>query len=360
VYFLMAAVDNPDVPPARAENGGTSFDELAQDARINTLEDARMTLRLGVHRTASVDRRRRVVLSVVGWVILTACGPNGPPAAPLTDVPVGTNEPTFDAATATMVYQDNMDQYTDLAAMGASTQSTPRIVPEDSPAYNGHSVDPSLNKIVAGRSGNALRMAYSGRNQDGASFMTINMPSTPINSTNYFSYYARVTFSQPLQSQFAVKWFMIWHWNDSNTRTQFNTHDHLPCPSAQHDTYWQVWDQAETRCQGNQPIGPHFEDIVNDNKWHRFTYAFRPNTSKGSRDGFARMWVDGQKIIDVSAATVGVTPSGGEKPWCDWDDVDNLVANDRAAFMWWGGVQTSYETAPWTYDIDDFSWWIAK
>jgi hypothetical protein len=169
-----------------------------------------------------------------------------------------------------------------------------------------------------------------------------------------------VTFSQPLQSQLAVKWFMIWHWNDSDTRTQFNTHDHLPCPSSKHDTYWQVWDQAETRCQGNQPIGPHFEDIINDNQWHRFTYAFRPNSSKGSRDGFARMWVDGVKIIDVSAVTVGVTPPGGEKPWCDWDDVDNLVANDRVAFLWWGGVQTSYETAPWTYDIDDFSWWIGK
>lgn len=320
-----------------------------------------MTIVRPLVRRLSVHRPRRVNVSLVVWLLLTACGSGGPPAAPLTDVPLGTNEPVFDATTSTMVYQDNMDQYTDLAAMGAGPSgSSPRIVPEDSPVNNGHPVDASRNKIVPGRSGNALRMAYTGRNQDGASFMTMNMPATPLNSTNYFSYYARVTFSQPLQSQLAVKWFMIWHWNDSDTRTQFNTHDHLPCPSSKHDTYWQVWDQAETRCQGNQPIGPHFEDIINDNQWHRFTYAFRPNSSKGSRDGFARMWVDGVKIIDVSAVTVGVTPPGGEKPWCDWDDVDNLVANDRVAFLWWGGVQTSYETAPWTYDIDDFSWWIGK
>jgi hypothetical protein len=166
-----------------------------------------------------------------------------------------------------------------------------------------------------------------------------------------------VTFSQPLTSPLAVKWFMAWHKEDQQFRTQWGTHDHLPCAGLNgHDTYWGMWDQAETTCQGYQPVGPYFTDVV-DGQWHRFTYQFRPNTARGSRDGFARMWIDGVKIVDVSAATIGVTPPGGEKPWCVAEEVDALVSNDTVSFLWWGGVQTSYATAPWTYDIDDFSWW---
>jgi hypothetical protein len=154
----------------------------------------------------------------------------------------------------------------------------------------------------------------------------------------------------------AVKWFEAWH-NSGKDRVQWNTHDHLPCPTTGgHNTWWQVYDQSrETNCQGNQPVSPFFDQVA-DGQWHRFTYQYRPNTSAGSRDGIARMWIDGVKIIDISAATIGVTPPGGLKPWCDAKDVDSLAVNDGISYLFFGSTETT--TAPaWTYDIDDLQWW---
>jgi hypothetical protein len=303
-------------------------------------------------------------LSIVGAGSYTlgfsASGLTGATSSTITVSAAVSDEPVFVAGTNTMVYQDNMDAYTDATSMGTAPQGTvARIVPHPSPVTVSRPVDVTANQVITpGRNGNgkALRMSNSGADQTGSNFMTVNNTPTANNTTHYLQYWARVHFSSPLQSPVAVKWFMAWHRQSSSTRTQWNTHDHLPCPSGYRETYWQVWDQLETTCQGNQPVGPYFEDVI-DNQWHRFTFAFRSNTSAGSRDGFARMWVDGVKVIDVSGATIGVTPPGGEKPWCGADDVDALANNDTIDHVWWGGVQTSYVTSPWTYDIDDFTWW---
>ena len=92
----------------------------------------------------------------------------------------------------------------------------------------------------------------------------------------------------------------------SNTRVQWNTHSALPCPTgAGKYTYWQVYDQAETFCQGNQPVGPYFDDVA-DGQWRRYTYEYRPNSSVGARDGSARMWINGVKI----GTSVRGTPFG--------------------------------------------------
>jgi hypothetical protein len=68
------------------------------------------------------------------------------------------------------------------------------------------------------------------------------------------------------------------------------------------------------------------------------------------------MWIDGKKVIDVSAATIGVTPPGGEKVWCTAEDVDALADDDPVDHIAWGATQTG-RTPPWTYDLDDFVWW---
>jgi hypothetical protein len=182
------------------------------------------------------------------------------------------------------------------------------------------------------------------------------MPSTPTLATHYFQYYARVNINGTLTGALAVKWFEAWHVHQD--RVQWNTHDHLPCSKPDsHGTYWQVYDQSrETTCQGNQPVGPYFSDIT-DNQWHRFTYAYRPNSAAGARDGFAKMWIDGTLVIDIEKATIGVTPPGGEWPWCLADDVDNLAVNDGMFNQFWGSTQTT-STPTWTYDIDDYKWWI--
>ncbi len=129
---------------------------------------------------------------------------------------------------------------------------------------------------------------------------------------------------------------------------------------AHTNNYWQVYDKSVlTSCQGNQPIGAGlYPGDKFDGQWHRYTYQYRPNTSPGSRDGIARMWVDGTKIIDVSAAAVGITPPGGFKTWCNWNDVDAL-ASEGIDMLGFGSVLTT-STPSFTLDIDDFIWWRPK
>jgi hypothetical protein len=269
--------------------------------------------------------------------------------------PPPSGEPVYSPGVSTLVFQDNMDEYTDVVAMGAvSSSTTPRITPHPSPITNSEPVK-SGSQLITGRggTGKALRLAYSGANQEEQQFITLNMPSTADLTTHYLQYWARVSTSAA-SSVIPVKWFELWH-TSGRDRIQFNTHDPLPCTGT-YRTYWQVYDQSrETTCQGNQPVGPYFATIA-DGQWHRFTYSYRPNSAAGARDGFARMWVDGVKIIDVSAATIGVTPPGGTKPWCLADDVDALAVNDGIHELWWGSTQTLPSSA-WTYDIDDLIWW---
>jgi hypothetical protein len=253
--------------------------------------------------------------------------------------------------------QDNMDEYTDATTMGAKGQSGVGIVPLPSPITTSQPVDTNAFKVVSpghGGSGKAIRLAYTGAYQYAINWATNNNPRPAALATNYFSYWARVTMSKPLTSPLAVKWFEAWH---SSDRIQWNTHDHLPWTGGDpNQTYWQVYDQGRgTTSQGDQPVGPYFTNI-DDGQWHRFTFQYRPNTSAGSRDGFARMWVDGTKVIDISAATIGVTPPGGNKVWCNADDVDALAVNAGILYTRWGSAQTT-STPAWTYDIDDFTWW---
>jgi hypothetical protein len=283
-----------------------------------------------------------------------------PPVIPIdtTSKPIvtGPDEPVYDASVHKLVMKDDMDSYTTAAQMGANPVGTaPRIVPIPAPVTTSSPVS-NKNDVIVGRNGTgkAARLLYTGIYQDGANLETMNTVRQPATATHYFQYWARVNLSLPFAGTIAVKWFEAWH--AAFDRVQWNTHDHLPCPTSSRSTYFQVYDQSrETTCQGNQPIGPYFSDIA-DNKWHRYTYSYKPNTAKGSRDGFARMWIDGVKMIDVSAATIGVTPPGGEKPWCLANDVDALANGDGIVSLRWGSTQTT--TSPsWTYDIDDVMWW---
>lgn len=282
---------------------------------------------------------------------IAACGGSGPTAG---GGPPVDNEPVYDAS-ATMVYQDNMNSYVSLLDMAGTIGSlVPGFHPGDDPR----------NELVLlgtgrGGSGKALRVAFQGGYQTGASWDTHAIPAQSDNVSHYIQYYARVNFSGALNGgTVGVKWLMGWH--ESSDRIQWHMHwPNSTCPSRaamSRATYWQVMDQSEfTSCQGAQPKGPYIED-VNDNQWHRFTHEYKPNTSAGARNGVARMWIDGVKVLDVSASVCGITPPGGEKPWCSVDDVDNLAVNDGIYYLKFGGTQTT-DTPAWTLDIDDLRWW---
>ena len=201
-------------------------------------------------------------------------------------------------------------------------------------------------------------MKFSGVEQEGGTFLLHQPPVVANEATHVFQYWARIHFSEPFSGSVAVKWFQAWHKRDGGKgRVQWNTHNRLPCRVGARSTYWQVYDLSkETGCQGNQPVGPHFHDL-DDDDWHEFTHQYKPHSAVvGPRDGLARMWIDGVKVIDVSRVAVGVTPPGGEKTWCELDDLDALEVDNGISTVWFGGVQTE-TTPPWTMDVTDLRWW---
>jgi len=84
---------------------------------------------------------------------------------------------------------------------------------------------------------------------------------------------------------------------------------------------------------GYQPVGPYWNQL-NNNQWHRATYLLQPASSPGATDGVARMWVDGTKIVDISAAAAGVTPPGGTKVWCTMAEVAQLDTYQTGPSTW--------------------------
>jgi hypothetical protein len=97
---------------------------------------------------------------------------------------------------------------------------------------------------------------------------------------------------------------------------------------------------------------------VDGGQWHRVTYAYKSHVSSSNKDGFARMWLDGKKIIDISQAMVGVVPPGAPYEWCTQADVDFIYvgADGTVDGISFAGPQTTTEGA-WTLDWDDFVMW---
>jgi len=286
--------------------------------------------------------------------------PPPPPPPPVSD------EPAFTAGVSIPVMGSSFDAVTDVVAMGALPLGTiPRIVPIPSPVATSQPVNVNTHEVIPGRNGGkAIRMKYSGAYQQGADFLSQLAPATPNNATHYFQYWARITYPGDLTNvTLAIKWFEAWHRVNQNFRVQWNTHGGWPCNVAltRERTYWQIYDgSATSACQGMQAVGPYFRGLA-DGLWHRFTHSYKPHTAVGARDGFARMWIDGVKVLDVSASAVGVMPAGGEKVWCNEDDLALLAVNDGIREIRWGGPYTGSTAAisPWTFDVDDFTWWTS-
>jgi hypothetical protein len=73
------------------------------------------------------------------------------------------------------------------------------------------------------------------------------------------------------------------------------------------------------------------------------------------------MWIDGVKIVDVSAAAAGVTPPGGTKPWCTQAEVALLDTYPTGTINLGeymnGALGDNVTDLPMTLDFDDFLWW---
>lgn len=126
-------------------------------------------------------------------------------------------------------------------------------------------------------------------------------------------------FRANLSTAYQWKWIEFWYKENLNYRTETGIHT---------DFHWNTGLVGEI---GHQPIGPYPYDsyFTDPTVVHRFTALWKPNTvynypNASSRDGRAAIWIDGKKIVDISQATVNVTPLGGTKPWCTQLDEDTI------------------------------------
>ena len=282
-------------------------------------------------------------------------------------------EPVFDGTQNTMIYQTDFENYTNALLNPAAGQGKPAFVNKLYVYGTAPAGTNTSTQLVAGHnSGNAVQFQYTGTSQESPGIIYNGSAgngssTTPATSTSVVQYWAKVTplgVAMTSTKRLQVKWIMLWHNDPGNNRIQFNTTTgqggcgYNNDPRAQ--TKWELYDLAYTGCNALQPAGPYWNTIA-DGQWHRFTHLVKSNTSQGSRDGRALMWIDGVLVMRVEQSAVGVVPPGANgtsagQPWCVQADVDNIIAGYGIGSPEFGGPLTDGST-PITIAIDDFAWW---
>lgn len=215
--------------------------------------------------------------------------------------------------------------------------------------------------VVTGRGGSGIALranVFGGLGEVGVSWLTPNNPRSigPYSGTLVMQEWFRLSAGAPAGAV-GYKWFMMWYKNDPNgSRIEIGI---VGAPSAR-------WVPNSGMSDGNsapygyQYQGPYWDHTpagqpqqVNDGTWHRWTVAYLPNSTynypnASSRDGFVRVWVDGIKIIDVSAA--GVTAGH-----CSNADLDKIPALQVDHFTIPGTLNDP--PSNFTIDIDDLKVW---
>ncbi len=268
-----------------------------------------------------------------------------------------------------MVFQTDFESYTDSTlhpTIGGAGPSVPTIIDH---AWLFGVSDPGV-KIVAGlNSAKAVQFHYDGVIQESHGVELIggalNTFNTGPGKTTVMSHYLTLVADNGVvitdtMIVAKIKWFLFWHGSPNNTRVEWATIDHNGYvyygPAY---INWSVIDQAETASDGVQPIGPTIGTVANGSR-HRFTYLFKPNTSVGSRDGRALLWIDGHLVCRVEQSGVGVVARSDGMPWCNQEDVDNLIVGYGAQTPQWGGPLTAGEGIPFAITIDDVQWWTVN
>ncbi len=335
---------------------------ILKDASGNTLTGRTITWSSNLPLLVSVNGSGLVSGLLAGLATITATSEGQSGTAAITVVvSAPSGEPVLNVAGGDVtIYQDNMDQYT-----------TPHDM-DSWPGYSLHPFYPDLypnNYAVItsahGAGGKALRLVYDRGNGDRFIWKTnpenLSTWYAPGSSAFVLQYWFRISKNGgpgggPGYGSTAVgmKWMELWNVG-TNARTQFS----VTAGNATTGPLWHV-NPASRGPMGYQPVGPYWNQL-NNNQWHRVTYLYQPASSAGATDGIARMWVDGTKIVDVSAAAAGVTPSGGTKVWCTMAEVAQLDTYQTGMINLGeymnGGLGDGVTDLPMALDFDDFVWW---
>src|SRR5258706_3143563 len=275
-----------------------------------------------------------------------------PPAPP----PVVGQEPIPGLVPAILV--DNFDTYLAPQNYVESNKWWPWLVPSEPLSAYG---------VVVGRGGvgKALQLNYtSGAERHlwithPESHVWNSLPSATIAMPNWFRIHKNgIPGGSPGYGSTAVgmKGFELWR-QDSSDRSQFG-------PTAGNSITGPLWHfhpAGSGNLTGFQPVGPYWNQL-NDAQWHRATYLVKPSVVRGDLVGIARMWIDGQKIVDVSASSIGIIPSGGTKVWCTDAEVRSLdtaqIGRLHLGEYMNGVLGDGVTDLPMTLEFDDFVWWL--
>jgi len=362
-----APVASVTVSPASASLlvGATQqFTATLRDANGNVLTGRTVTWASSAPLLATVSGSGLMTAVAVGSVTITAAseGKNGTATLTITSsLGSSSGEPVFSTAAGDgMIYQDNMDQYT---------------TPHDMDSWPGYSIRPfypdqypdnyAVITSARGGTGKALRLVYT--KGDGDRFIWKTNPENlstwygPANAAYVVQYWFRISKNGGPgggpgygATDKGMKWVEFWRVGMS-ARTQFS----VTAGNATTGPLWHV-NAASRGPVGYQPVGPYWNQL-NNNQWHRVTYLYQPASSAGATDGIARMWIDGTKIVDVSAAAAGITPSGGTKVWCTLAEVAQLDTYQTGMINLGeymnGRLGDGVTDLPMALDFDDFLWW---
>ena len=335
---------------------------ILRDASGNTLTGRAVTWSSNLPLLASVNGSGLVSGLLAGLATITATSEGRSGSSAITVVvssPSG--EPVLNVGGGdAVIYQDNMDQYT---------------TPHDMDSWPGYSLHPFYPDLYPnnygvitsahGAGGKALRLVYDKGNGDRFIWKTnpenISTWYAPGNSAFVLQYWFRISKNGgpgggPGYGSTAVgmKWMELWNLG-TGARTQFS----VTAGNATTGPLWHV-NPASRGPTGYQPVGPYWNQL-NNNQWHRVTYLYQPASSAGATDGIARMWVDGTKIVDVSAAAAGITPPGGTKVWCTMAEVAQLDTYQTGMINLGeymnGGLGDGVTDLPMALDFDDLMWW---
>jgi hypothetical protein len=132
---------------------------------------------------------------------------------------------------------------------------------------------------------------------------------SPLNAKLAFQFWFKITAYTSMGGGAGWKFFEMWT-PDGTNRSQLSFLTQVDPNATMSLNY------NSTGAVGLTPFGASYDlPTINDSTYHRLTLLMKAQTGSLG-DGYTKVWIDGTKMIDISAAAIGVTPSGGSKVWC--------------------------------------------
>lgn len=285
-----------------------------------------------------------------------------PPVTPPTPVPPSSGEPVFRAGIDSLIHADNFDafastadRYTELKRLRSTfgPSSHPVFINDNRNVESPPASFFTAHQVVApgrGGSGRALRCVYPG-DPGNTSCSWKTWPEAkkyPLDtSTNVVTMWLRVVSVGWQINNPGWKFWEAWH-PGGTQRTQ------VSIVGGPGNEVWSV-NPASRGTFGVQPAfaQPHWKALAADGAWHRLTFVYRPNTAANDTTGVARLYVDGSKVVDLSAL-------GARTGYCTVAEVRQLTTDPIQYIKWPDVLNSNAGRGTGIIETDDFTWHLRR